>query len=323
MDFINTIPGKGAKIISVKNEQTSVKEEKTGCVSVVNAAKFIYTNKGFDKDSFEGFKMYLNSVVGGPCSVFVSDSWSYKPMISNASFEKFDFGDVSNWQKSVFFNFSFEEIAPHLEKIKWLAGNFVNETNIEIFDHCRRESHIDTQITFSPNVFRTVVQPYYISIDKGRFTIIGAFSADKMYSSFLIDSSVEDYLIGELKKCMQMAYSKKCGEIFMMYDTLTIAYGLSKIAIEEEIIQRLFNLGHVVYLSYRPTITYPMTIAKFIKFELFRHRRGGFRMWVPYLHISSFLTPSTYLSLSAICGLDINYTLTSCLDSPLNNFLIL
>lgn len=320
MDFKNNIPGKGKNIISLKDELAaatkSVKKEKTASLDV----RFIYTNTGFDKDSFAGLKMYLNSLVGGMCSIFVSDSWSYKPMISNASFEKFDFGDVSNWQTSVFFNFSYEEIAPHLKNIKWFAGNFVNETNIEIFAHCRRESHIDTHITFSPNVFSKVVQPYYISLFKGKFTIIGTFSSDQMYSSFLIDSSVEDYLIGELKKCLQMAYSNKYGEIFLMYDTLTIAYGLSKIAREEEIIQRLFNIKNVVYTSYRRTTTYPMTITKFIKFELLRYRREKHsRIWVPYPHISSFLTPSTYLSLSAISGLDINYTLTS----HSNNILIL
>lgn len=103
--------------------------------SLTTAGKwtFFYSNMVLDSDSMLNFTQSIKSVINRNVNVLISNKWSYKYMVtvySEKDESASELNQLTDFDNVVLFNYSYAALAPYRDRLKYVAANFIDETNL-------------------------------------------------------------------------------------------------------------------------------------------------------------------------------------------------
>lgn len=263
---------------------------------------FIYTNYCFDTETLKSFKAWTTKIIKRDTQIYISNSWSFKRMFAETNFQ---FSQVQDWGSAIFLNFTKEELKDHMNKVKFIAANYLNANNIELAlgvntIKCVVESPVyDIQkfiIPYNVIATRTKYETVY-SIDQTS----PDYGKEKLVlTNFSIDKQFE---IASLKRALLNFDPKKNRFLFVM-PTRKIHSLLDQLSQEQRLYQMLFSCNGNVFLNTTCDLVLDYLPEKRVELELLQlKQRKKSKKWVPFPHrLFEFSEPGVLISVGEMAG---------------------
>lgn len=258
--------------------------------SLTTAGKwtFFYTNMVLDSASMLTFTQSIKTVINRNVNVLISNKWSYKYMVTIYS-EK-DEGDAelskqTDFDNVVLFNYSYAALAPYRDRLKYVAANFIDETNL----WCAFAEQLSTQfvnesLRYRSNKLSKNLLPYILAvatpassaylhnvIRTAEFSALPVFASDRQFSIAAVKRGLQ-----QLHNDHVLMYPSRTDDLNVVFDEI----------VQEEIrVTHLFKSSLFIYLPFKLRPPIKIKQNKYIDWELYRTRRKRDTCtWTPYFH---------------------------------------
>lgn len=191
----------------------------------------------------------------------------------------------TDFDNVVLFNYSYAALAPYRDRLKYVAANFIDETNLWCaFAEQRSTQFINTGLLYRSNKLSKNLLPYILAvstpassaylhnlIETANFSALPTFSSDHHFSLAAVKHGLQ-----QLHNDMVLSYPARTDDLNNILD----------IIVQEEVrIAHLFKNKIFVYLPFKLRPPVKIKVNKYIDWELYRIRRiRDTCVWTPYFH---------------------------------------
>lgn len=249
---------------------------------------FFYTNMVLDSASMINFVQSVKSVINRNVNVLISNKWSYKYMVTSFS-EKdesaAELGKFTDFDNVVLFNYSYAALAPYRDKLKYIAANFIDETNLMCaFAQQLSAQFINKSVLYKSNKLNKKLLPYVLAVSTpASSAYLNNVLETAEFSALPIFASDRQFSVAAIKHGLQQLHN----DHILMYPSRTddLNNVLDMIVQEEIRVAHIFKTKLFIYLPYKLRPPAKIKLNKYIDWELYRIRRlRDTCVWTPYFH---------------------------------------
>lgn len=258
--------------------------------SLTTAGKwtFFYTNMVLDSDSALSFSQSVKTVINRNVNVLISNKWSYKYMVTVYSDKDESDSELSNktdFDNVLLLNYTYAALAPYRDRLKYVAANFIDESNLWCaFTEQLSSKFINLNTIYRSNKLNKNLLPYILAVstpassaylhnilDTSNFSSLPIFLSDRSYSQAAVKSGLQ-----QLHNDKILMYPSRTDDLNSILDTI----------VQEEVrVAHLFKNQHFLYLPFKLRPPPKIKLNKYIDWELYRIKRiRDTCLWTPYFH---------------------------------------